>query len=49
MTTTVNDASTRTGPIDPVGTELMKTLKALKLGGLTNTLPERPNWPNRWH
>lgn len=30
-----------TGPVDPVGTDLMRTLKALKLGGLRDTLPER--------
>ena len=30
-----------TGPVDPVGTDLTKTLKALKLGGLRDTLPER--------
>jgi DNA replication protein DnaC len=29
------------GPVDPVGTDLIKTLKALKLGGLRDTLPER--------
>jgi DNA replication protein DnaC len=32
---------TATGPIDPVGADLMGTLKALKLGGLKDTLPER--------
>ena len=37
MTTT----TTAAGPIDPVGTDLMRTLKALKLGGLSSTLPER--------
>ena len=42
MTTTTHaQPSTRTGPLDPVGTDLMKTLKALKLGGLSHTLPER--------
>jgi DNA replication protein DnaC len=37
MTTT----TTHTGPLDPVGTDLMSTLKALKLGGMSHTLPER--------
>lgn len=37
MTTATADA----GPIDPVGADLTKTLKALKLGGLKDTLPER--------
>ena len=41
MTTTLDQPSARTGPLDPVGTELMRTLKALKLGGLKDTLPER--------
>lgn len=41
MSTTSTEPSTRTGPIDPVGTDLMRTLKALKLGGLKDTLPER--------
>jgi DNA replication protein DnaC len=38
-TTTMNTA--KAGPVDPVGTDLMKALKALKLGGLSDTLPER--------
>ena len=33
--------TTTAGPLDPVGTDLMRTLKALKLGGLSTTLPER--------
>ena len=46
MSTTTDTTSTRTttessGPIDPVGADLMKTLRALKLGGLKDTLPER--------
>ena len=46
MTTTTLDEqgapnSVRSGPLDPVGTDLMRTLKALKLGGLKDTLPER--------
>ena len=32
---------TATSPTDPVGADLMRTLKALKLGGLSATLPER--------
>ena len=38
-TTTV--ATTAAGPLDPVGADLTKTLKALKLGQMTQTLPER--------
>lgn len=44
MTTTTSTSSTvaeATGPSDPVGTDLTRTLRALKLGGLTTTLPER--------
>jgi DNA replication protein DnaC len=42
-TTTATDTgpSVRTGPTDPVGADLTSTLKALKLGGLSHTLPER--------
>ncbi len=43
-TTTTGSTGTRTatsGPIDPVGADLTKTLRALKLGGLKDTLPER--------
>ena len=29
------------GPVDPVGTDLMRTLRALKLGQMADTLPER--------
>ena len=36
MTTT----STR-GPVDPIGTDLLRTLKELKLGQMSQTLPER--------
>jgi DNA replication protein DnaC len=39
MTTTTS--MTPAGPIDPVGAELAATLRALKLGGLKDTLPER--------
>jgi DNA replication protein DnaC len=37
MTTT----ATTTGPVDPVGVDLTRTLRALKLGQMTTTLPER--------
>jgi len=36
MTTTATN-----GPTDPVGVDLTRTLRALKLGGLKDTLPER--------
>ena len=29
------------GPLDPLGADLNKTLRTLKLGGLKDTLPER--------
>jgi len=46
MTTTTTTASTSAttstpGPTDPLGADLTKTLRALKLGGLSHTLPER--------
>ncbi len=40
-TTTRNTAPAGSGPLDPIGTDLMRTLRTLKLGGLTDTLPER--------
>ena len=40
-TTTLAEPGTGLGPADPVGTDLIRTLKALKLGGLKDTLPER--------
>lgn len=43
-TTTPSTASTvrsPVGPVDPIGADLIRTLKALKLGPLTQTLPER--------
>jgi hypothetical protein len=41
-TTTTSTASPSTsGPLDPVGADLTRTLRALKLGGLKDTLPER--------
>lgn len=44
ITTSTSTSSTvaeATGPSDPLGTDLTRTLRALKLGGLTTTLPER--------
>lgn len=41
MSTTLQESTTQAGPTDPVGTDLMRTLKALKLGQMTQTLPER--------
>jgi DNA replication protein DnaC len=40
-TTTTSTAATANGPLDPVGVDLTRTLRALKLGGLKDTLPER--------
>jgi DNA replication protein DnaC len=42
-TTTTTNTSTAvgSGPLDPIGSDLNKTLRALKLGGLSHTLPER--------
>ena len=45
MSTTTSTTSTRTQtgavPVDPIGADLTRTLRALKLSGLTHTLPER--------
>jgi len=43
MSTTTSRPSTTelTGPVDPIGPDLTRTLRALKLGGLRDTLPER--------
>jgi DNA replication protein DnaC len=43
MTTTTSRPNTtdQTGPVDPIGADLARTLRALKLGGLRDTLPER--------
>jgi DNA replication protein DnaC len=44
MTTTTTSAPaapTPSGPLDPIGTDLTRILRALKLSGLTTTLPER--------
>ena len=38
MTTTREHGS---GPVDPIGADLLRTLKALKLGQMSQTLPER--------
>ena len=40
-TTQPRAARSRTGPIDPVGADLSQVLRALKLSGLKDTLPER--------
>jgi hypothetical protein len=34
-------AEAGTGPVDPIGTDLARILRALKLSGLKDTLPER--------
>ena len=42
MTTTITSTTAPTsGPLDPIGVDLMRTLRSLKLGGLKDTLPER--------
>ena len=41
MSTRTTSSSTRSGPLDPVGADLVRTLKELKLGQMTQTLPER--------
>ena len=40
-TTTSASGSSRGGPVDPIGADLVRTLKELKLGQMTQTLPER--------
>lgn len=40
-TPTDTSTSPAAGPIDPVGTDLTRILRTLKLGGLKDTLPER--------
>lgn len=40
-TTTSTTTASTSGPMDPIGTDLMKALRALKLGGLKDTPPER--------
>jgi DNA replication protein DnaC len=39
--TSTTSSSTRSGPVDPIGADLVRTLKELKLGQMTQTLPER--------
>jgi DNA replication protein DnaC len=41
MTTSTTSSNSRSGPVDPVGADLVRTLKELKLGQMTQTLPER--------
>lgn len=40
-TTSTRTTASSSGPTDPIGADLAKTLRALKLGGLSHTLPER--------
>jgi DNA replication protein DnaC len=40
-TTTSPKSAARTGPVDPIGADLVRTLKELKLGQMSQTLPER--------
>ncbi|WP_341361320.1 ATP-binding protein [Georgenia sp. M64] len=40
-TTTTSPASPPAGPVDPLGADLSRILRALKLSGLKDTLPER--------
>lgn len=39
--TRTTSGGTRGGPLDPIGADLVRTLKELKLGQMTQTLPER--------
>ena len=39
--TSTTGTSARSGPVDPIGADLVRTLKELKLGQMTQTLPER--------
>ena len=41
MTITTTTPGLRSGPLDPIGTDLVHTLRQLKLGQMTQTLPER--------
>jgi DNA replication protein DnaC len=41
MTTSTNTMTSPTGPVDPIGADLSQVLRALKLSGLKDTLPER--------
>jgi DNA replication protein DnaC len=40
-TSTTTSTGSPAGPVDPIGTDLLAALKALKLGPLAQTLPER--------
>jgi DNA replication protein DnaC len=40
-TTTPTSTAAASGPLDPIGADLTRTLRTLKLGGLKDTLPER--------
>jgi DNA replication protein DnaC len=40
-TSSTTSSNTRSGPVDPIGADLVRTLKELKLGQMTQTLPER--------
>lgn len=39
--TSTTSSGKRGGPVDPIGADLVRTLKELKLGQMTQTLPER--------
>jgi len=39
--TSISSTGRATGPVDPIGADLLRTLKQLKLGQMTQTLPER--------
>ncbi len=41
MSTTTTRPAPAAGPLDPVGADLSQVLRALKLSGLKETLPER--------
>jgi DNA replication protein DnaC len=41
MSTTTPAMTSPTGPVDPIGADLSQVLRALKLSGLKDTLPER--------
>ena len=40
-TTSTTTTPAGAGPVDPIGVDLARTLRALKLSGLKATLPER--------
>ena len=41
ITASTNTMTACTGPVDPIGADLSQVLRALKLSGLKDTLPER--------